>query len=173
MALDGGCRAAAPSRQAGTGPVELRITRSTGHSSWMVCGSRPPRISMMSSATRVPAARIDERVVDIVGTMRSALRNGKTSSWSIIDTSLPSSSPPAPVTHTLTVAIEGHEVFVKVLSDGEQVHNGRIAVGAGFQGGKKGLSIGYGKRIGRASFSLGSAFSGSERSAGVGLGLDL
>jgi len=56
---------------------------------------------------------------------------------------------------------------------GTQSERGRIAIGAGFQGGERGLSIGYGKRIGRASFSLGGAFSGSDRSAGVGFGVDL
>src|SRR5690606_30201475 len=57
---------------------------------------------------------------------------------------------------------------------GSQSPRGRIAVGAGFQGGERALSVGYGKRIGnRASFSLGGAFSGSERSAGVGFGVDL
>jgi trimeric autotransporter adhesin len=34
--------------------------------------------------------------------------------------------------------------------------------------------VGYGRRIGaRGSFSLGAAFSGSERSGGLGFGLDL
>ncbi len=56
---------------------------------------------------------------------------------------------------------------------GTQSPRGRIAVGAGFQGGERGLSIGYGKRIGRASFSLGGAFSGSDRSVGAGFGIDL
>jgi cytoskeletal protein RodZ len=37
--------------------------------------------------------------------------------------------PPAPVTHQLTVSVEVAEVFVRVLADGEQVQNGRIAVG--------------------------------------------
>jgi len=51
---------------------------------------------------------------------------------------------------------------------------GRIAVGAGFQGGEQALSIGYGRRIGdRASLTLGGAFSDSENSAGIGFGLDL
>src|SRR5690606_13021413 len=50
---------------------------------------------------------------------------------------------------------------------GSQSPRGRIAVGAGFQGGERALSVGYGRRIGtRASFSLGGAFSGSETSAG-------
>src|SRR5690606_16961857 len=39
---------------------------------------------------------------------------------------------------------------------GTQSPRGRIAIGAGFQGGTQALSIGYGKRIGnRGSFSLG------------------
>ncbi len=51
---------------------------------------------------------------------------------------------------------------------------GRIAVGAGFQGGEKALSIGYGRKLGsRGSFSLGGAFSGSEKSGGIGFGMDL
>ncbi|MGY1410828.1 MULTISPECIES: YadA-like family protein [unclassified Luteimonas] len=47
-------------------------------------------------------------------------------------------------------------------------------MGAGFNGGEQALSIGYGKRIGqRASFPVGGAFSGGERSGGIGLGIDL
>src|SRR5690606_17754812 len=46
---------------------------------------------------------------------------------------------------------------------GSHSPRGRVAVGAGFQGGERALSLGYGKRIGqRGSFSLGGAFSGSE-----------
>jgi autotransporter adhesin len=57
---------------------------------------------------------------------------------------------------------------------GSQSPRGRIAVGAGFQGGEQALSVGYGKRIGeRASFSLGGAFSNGEKSAGMGFGVDL
>jgi autotransporter adhesin len=57
---------------------------------------------------------------------------------------------------------------------GSQSPRGRIAAGVGFQGGERALSVGYAKRIGaRASFSLGGAFSGSEKSAGVGFGVDL
>ena len=51
---------------------------------------------------------------------------------------------------------------------------GRIAVGAGFMSGEQALSVGYGRRIGeRASFTIGGAFSGSERTAGIGFGVDL
>ena len=57
---------------------------------------------------------------------------------------------------------------------GSQSTRGRVAVGAGFQGGERALSVGYGKQLGtHASFSLGGAFSKSETSAGVGFGLDL
>ena len=57
---------------------------------------------------------------------------------------------------------------------GSSSDRGRLAVGAGFQGGEQALSVGYGKRIGsRASFSLGGAFSGNEKSAGIGFGVDL
>lgn len=57
---------------------------------------------------------------------------------------------------------------------GTQSARGRVAVGAGWQNGESALSIGYGKRIGRSgSFSLGGAFGGNEKSAGVGFGLDL
>ncbi len=59
-------------------------------------------------------------------------------------------------------------------ASGSQSPRGRIAAGVGFQGGERALSVGYAKRIGqRASFSLGGAFSGSEKSAGMGFGLDL
>jgi hypothetical protein len=36
---------------------------------------------------------------------------------------------PVPLTHQLTVAIEGREVYVKVLADGEQVNGSRIPAG--------------------------------------------
>jgi autotransporter adhesin len=57
---------------------------------------------------------------------------------------------------------------------GSRSPRGRIAVGAGWQNGQNALSIGYGKQIGeRASFSFGGAFSGDDRSAGAGFGIDL
>jgi len=57
---------------------------------------------------------------------------------------------------------------------GSRSVRGRLGVGAGWQSGEKALSIGYAKQIGeRMSFSLGGAFSGSERSAGMGFGIDL
>jgi hypothetical protein len=57
---------------------------------------------------------------------------------------------------------------------GTQSERGRIAIGAGWQGGQSALSIGYGKRIGKSgSFSLGGAISRGEKSAGVGFGIDL
>jgi hypothetical protein len=57
---------------------------------------------------------------------------------------------------------------------GSRSPRGRVAVGMGWQAGQKAMAIGYAKPIGdRASVSLGAAFSGDERSAGVGFGLDL
>ncbi|WP_345294193.1 YadA-like family protein [Luteimonas vadosa] len=57
---------------------------------------------------------------------------------------------------------------------GSRSARGRIAVGAGFQNGQQALSIGYGRALGdRATMTIGAAFSGSDSSAGVGLGLDL
>ncbi|HSX63829.1 MAG TPA: YadA-like family protein, partial [Pseudoxanthomonas sp.] len=57
---------------------------------------------------------------------------------------------------------------------GSRSPRGRIAVGAGWQNGENALSVGYAKPIGeRASFSIGGAFSGDEKSAGVGFGIDL
>lgn len=48
-----------------------------------------------------------------------------------------------------------------------------VAVDSGFQGGERVLPVGRGNRIRqRSSFSRGGAFSGSERSAGIGFGLD-
>lgn len=59
-------------------------------------------------------------------------------------------------------------------ASGGSSERGRLAVGAGFQGGEEAVSVGYGRRLGRrGSFSLGGAFSGSESSAGVGFGLEL
>jgi len=47
-------------------------------------------------------------------------------------------------------------------------------VGIGFQGQQQAVSIGYGKRIGeRTSISLSGAFSGREKSAGLGFGVEL
>jgi len=57
---------------------------------------------------------------------------------------------------------------------GSRSLRGRVAVGAGWQNGQQALSVGYGKQVGeRASFSVGGAFSGNDRSAGVGFGIDL
>ena len=57
---------------------------------------------------------------------------------------------------------------------GSRSPRGRVAVGAGWQNGENALSVGYAKPIGeRASFSIGGAFSGDEKSAGVGFGIDL
>ena len=51
---------------------------------------------------------------------------------------------------------------------------GRLAVGAGVQGGQSALSLGYATQVGdRSHISVGGAFSGSENSAGVGFGVDL
>ena len=45
---------------------------------------------------------------------------------------------------------------------------------ANWTSGENALSVGYSKPIGdRASFSIGGAFSGDEKSAGVGFGIDL
>jgi hypothetical protein len=52
--------------------------------------------------------------------------------------------------------------------------NGRVALGVGFAGGKSALSIGYGGPLGdRLHASFGATASGSEASAGFGLGVDL
>ena len=47
----------------------------------------------------------------------------------------------------------------------------RVGVGVGFQGGERALSVGYQRAFGeRATFSLGGALSGDERSVGMGAG---
>ncbi len=51
--------------------------------------------------------------------------------------------------------------------------NGRIAIGVGAQGGKRAAAFGYGKKFDRASFTLGGAFSGSEKAVNAGFGFDL
>jgi hypothetical protein len=57
---------------------------------------------------------------------------------------------------------------------GSRSPRGRVAVGVGMQSGQKAMAVGYAKPVGeRASFSLGASFSGNEKSAGVGFGLDL
>ena len=48
----------------------------------------------------------------------------------------------------------------------------RVSVGAGYSEGQEAMAVGYQRQIKRnVSFSLGAAFSGSEQSAGVGLGV--
>ena len=57
---------------------------------------------------------------------------------------------------------------------GGRSDRGRIAVGVGAQNGESALSVGYGRRVGdRASLTFGAAISGSESSAGIGMGFDL
>ena len=57
---------------------------------------------------------------------------------------------------------------------GSNGRRGKLAVGVGFQGQRQAVSIGYGKKVGeRTSFSLSGAFSGGERSAGLGFGVEL
>ena len=47
----------------------------------------------------------------------------------------------------------------------------RVGVGVGFQGGERALSVGYQRAISdRAAVTIGGAFSGEEKSAGVGVG---
>src|SRR5690606_37469540 len=57
---------------------------------------------------------------------------------------------------------------------GTQSPRGRIAVGAGFQGGEQGVSVGYGNRSGRTvSFSGGVACGSGESAVGIGFGVGL
>ena len=57
---------------------------------------------------------------------------------------------------------------------GSRSPRGRIAAGVGWQNGQSALSVGYAKPVGtRASVSIGASFSGDEKSAGVGFGIDL
>ncbi|WP_266167872.1 ESPR-type extended signal peptide-containing protein [Dyella subtropica] len=52
--------------------------------------------------------------------------------------------------------------------------SGRVAMGVGFQNGKKAMAVGYAQQVGeRTRFSLGGAFGGSENSVGAGIGVDL
>lgn len=54
-----------------------------------------------------------------------------------------------------------------------QPGRGRLAVGAGWQDGESALSAGYGRRLGtNVTLSIGAALSSSEKSAGVGFGID-
>jgi autotransporter adhesin len=47
----------------------------------------------------------------------------------------------------------------------------RVGVGVGFQGGENALSVGYQRALSeRATITVGGAFSGDERSVGVGAG---
>lgn len=57
---------------------------------------------------------------------------------------------------------------------GTRSARGRLSIGAGWYGGQSAVSLGYGRKLGsRMSMTLGGAFSASERSAGVGFGVDL
>ncbi|MGO1542679.1 MAG: YadA-like family protein, partial [Luteimonas sp.] len=52
--------------------------------------------------------------------------------------------------------------------------DGRLAAGVGFQDGRAALAVGYAKKVSnRVRINFGGAFSGSERSAGFGVGVDL
>ncbi len=52
--------------------------------------------------------------------------------------------------------------------------NGRLAAGVGMQDGRAALAVGYAKKVSkRVRINFGGAFSGSERSAGFGIGVDL
>jgi len=47
----------------------------------------------------------------------------------------------------------------------------RVGVGVGFKSGERALSVGYQRALGdRAALTIGGAFSGNEKSAGMGLG---
>ena len=71
-------------------------------------------------------------------------------------------------------AMSSASLNMAINAGGSQSPRGRIALGVGFQNGEQALSVGYGKRIGKsASFSLGAAFSGDDKSGGVGFGIDL
>src|SRR5690606_9811453 len=53
-------------------------------------------------------------------------------------------------------------------------NDGRLAAGVGFQDGRAALAVGYAKKVSeRVRINFGGAFSGSERSAGFGIGVDL
>ena len=56
---------------------------------------------------------------------------------------------------------------------GARSERGRMAVGAGWQNGENALSVGYSKAFGRATFSLGGAFTSDDQSVGAGFGIDL
>lgn len=57
---------------------------------------------------------------------------------------------------------------------GGRSDRGRVAVGVGTQNGHGALALGYGRKLGeRGSVTFGAAVSGSDTSAGVGLGFDL
>ncbi|MCC8364347.1 hypothetical protein LK996_14830 [Lysobacter sp. A6] len=56
---------------------------------------------------------------------------------------------------------------------GARSDRGRVAVGAGWQNGENALSVGYSKAIGRATFSIGGAFTSDDQSVGAGFGVDL
>ena len=56
---------------------------------------------------------------------------------------------------------------------GARSERGRVAVGAGWQNGENALSVGYSKAFGRATFSLGGAFTNDDQSIGAGFGIDL
>src|SRR5690606_1812384 len=62
----------------------------------------------------------------------------------------------------------------QAMADAGAGSDGRLAAGIGVQDGRAALSIGYAKKISeRVRVNFGGAFSGSEGSAGVGIGIDL
>ncbi|OBU58244.1 hypothetical protein A9J40_03330 [Stenotrophomonas maltophilia] len=70
-------------------------------------------------------------------------------------------------------AMSSAMMSMSINAAGGRTENGRVAIGAGFQSGESAVSVGYAKSFGRASFSLGGSFSGDDKSAGIGLGIDL
>ena len=60
-------------RSGGGGHVDSLKISSTGQISWQALTSRSANNCSMISPIRTPAARMDDRVVDTVGTMLSAL----------------------------------------------------------------------------------------------------
>lgn len=71
-------------------------------------------------------------------------------------------------------AMSAAQTQMAINASGATTQRGRVAAGVGLQNGKSALAVGYSSRINeRVSLSVGGAFSGSERNAGVGIGVDL
>lgn len=70
-------------------------------------------------------------------------------------------------------AMSSAQMSMSINAAAAMTERGAFAVGMGSQNSQQAISVGFAKRIGRATFSIGGAFSDTDESIGVGFGLGL